>query len=112
MIKLEKKINQMKKPSNQTEAILYHLKNIGSITSWEAMKEYGVTRLSAIIFNLRKDGNDIESIPEKSVNRFGHSVTFAKYTLIPEEKEIFWYSKELAEARVQQAEEQQRIKGF
>jgi len=75
----------MDNPKNQSEAVLYHLKNEGSITSWEAVKEYGATRLSAIIFNLRKDGYNIESIPKKSKNRFGNSVTFVEYVLLKKE---------------------------
>ena len=37
------------------DRILNHLITKGSITSWEAIKEYGITRLSAVIFNLRKE---------------------------------------------------------
>ena len=40
----------------QADAILWHLKTYGTITSYEAIKEYGATRLSAIIFNHRKAG--------------------------------------------------------
>ena len=43
-------------PTNQKEAISYHLKEFGSITSLEAIQEYGATRLSSIIYDLRKDG--------------------------------------------------------
>ena len=54
----------------------------GSITSMEAIQVYGATRLSAIIYNLRKDGLKIvtESITQK--NRYGNSTTFAKYKLV------------------------------
>ena len=38
---------------NKTKAIQLHLIEKGNITSWEAIKEYGATRLSAIIYNLR-----------------------------------------------------------
>lgn len=38
-----------------------HLKKHGSITSWEAIQNYKATRLSAIIFNLRKK-YDIDTI--------------------------------------------------
>ena len=48
---------------SQSDAILWHLKKYGSITSYEAIKEYGATRLSAIIFNHRKDGYNIDSMP-------------------------------------------------
>ena len=50
-------------PKNQKEAVLYHLKQFQTITSLEAIKEYGATRLSGIIFQLRKDGYNIQSLP-------------------------------------------------
>ena len=40
-------------PKNQKEAIALHLKQFGNITSLEAIKEYGITRLSSIIHTLR-----------------------------------------------------------
>ena len=45
-----------KEVKSQSDAVLWHLKTYGSITSYEAIKEYGATRLSAIIFNHRKEG--------------------------------------------------------
>ena len=41
----------------QREAIMWHLKTFGNITSWEAIKEYGATRLSDIIYKLKHEGN-------------------------------------------------------
>ena len=38
---------------NKTKAVMLHLQEHGKINSWEAIKEYGATRLSAIIYNLR-----------------------------------------------------------
>ena len=67
---------------SQSDAILWHLKTYGSITSYEAIKEYGATRLSAIIFNHRKDGYHIESIPLKKKTRFGRTTTIAKYNYL------------------------------
>tara|TARA_R110000744_G_scaffold53060_1_gene113479 strand:+ start:359 stop:634 length:276 start_codon:yes stop_codon:yes gene_type:complete len=63
----------------QADAILWHLKTYGAITSYEAIKEYGITRLSAIIFNHRKGGYEINSIPLKKKTRFGRTTTIAKY---------------------------------
>jgi len=68
-------------PKNQKEAVLYHLQQFQTITSLEAIKEYGATRLSDIIFRLRKEGYNIESLPFVRKNRFGNSVTLAKYYL-------------------------------
>lgn len=50
------------KKINKSNAVLNHLKKYGSITSWKAITEYRATRLSAIIYNLRKKGYDIESV--------------------------------------------------
>lgn len=38
------------------DRILRHLEKYGSITSWEAIKEYGCTRLSQYIYLLRNEG--------------------------------------------------------
>ena len=65
----------------QEKAVLLHLKRYGSITSWDAIQEYGATRLSAIIYNLRHDGWDIETTDLTVKNRYGNSTTVAKYIL-------------------------------
>ena len=76
------------------DAILWHLKTNGHITSYEAIKEYGVTRLAAIIFNHRKNGYEIDSIPLIKKTRFGRNTTIAKYiyTAPPQEliQEMLW----------------------
>lgn len=40
----------------QNERILRHLNTYGSITTYEAFSEYGITRLASRICDLRKDG--------------------------------------------------------
>ncbi len=67
----------------KTKAILLHLEEFNSITSWEAIKEYGATRLSAIIYNLRHKYN-LTIINEKVnfVDRYGTPSSFAKYILV------------------------------
>lgn len=44
-----------KRSECKTAKVLEHLQKYGSITSWEAIEKYGATRLSSIIFNLRKN---------------------------------------------------------
>ena len=67
---------------NKTKAIQLHLIEYGSITSWEAIKEYGATRLSAIIFNLRHKYNmNIISEKVEFVDRYGKKSNYAKYIL-------------------------------
>ena len=66
----------------QTKLVLQHLKEHGSITSYEAFKLYGVTRLSAKIYELRhKNGYSISSSLETVHTRLGHHATIAVYKL-------------------------------
>ena len=65
----------------QEQRILKHLKDYKHITSWEAIMEYGVTRISARIFNLKKQGYKIKTERISTKNRYGDSVSFAKYIL-------------------------------
>lgn len=72
---------------NKTKAVLMHLEEFGTITPWEAIKEYGATRLSAIIYNLRHKYNlDIETENVDFTDRYGHRANYAKYILKKEEK--------------------------
>tara|TARA_R110000824_G_scaffold286376_1_gene474527 strand:- start:432 stop:710 length:279 start_codon:yes stop_codon:yes gene_type:complete len=63
----------------QSDAILWHLKTYGNITSYEAIKEYGATRLASIIFNHRKNGYKIDSNSLEVKTRFGRTTNIAKY---------------------------------
>jgi hypothetical protein len=69
----------------KTAQVLEHLKSHGTITSWQAIQDYGATRLSAIIFNLRKDGYDIDTKTELTKDRNGNVCQYAKYILNREE---------------------------
>lgn len=66
---------------NQHTAVLEWLKSKGSISSLEAFKELGVTRLSAIVFDLRAKGHDVETVMVEGRDRFGHKTRFARYYL-------------------------------
>ena len=71
----------------QTSDVIAHLIKHGSITSLEAIQKYGCTRLSAVIFNCRKRGYEIETIRLNVKNRRGSNSPIGKYKLIstPEE---------------------------
>lgn len=59
-----------------------HLKRYKSIDTWTAITKYGATRLSAIIFNLRKNGWQIATVDNKGLDRNRKKSEFAKYVLI------------------------------
>jgi hypothetical protein len=59
-----------------------HLIKVGTINSWTAIELYGATRLSAIIFKLRKEGMNIESIPCTSYDRNTEICNYTTYKLV------------------------------
>ena len=67
---------------NKTKKVMMHLQEIGHINSWEAIQEYGATRLSSIIYNLRYKYN--MNIVNERINftdRFGDKSYFVNYVL-------------------------------
>ena len=62
----------------QADRVLAYIKTFGSITSLEAFRDLGVTRLSARIFELRARGLEIDSTSVTSKNRYGENCTYAK----------------------------------
>ncbi len=62
--------------TTQQQKVLEHLQQNGSITSWEAIMKFHATRLSGIIFNLRKQGYPITSTMETNGDKH-----YARYTL-------------------------------
>ena len=70
----------MGKPTHKTR-LLDYLYEFGSITSLEAIRDLGNTRLSATIFTLRREGYDIASTSIEVKTRWGTTTHVAKYTL-------------------------------
>lgn len=65
----------------QIECVRAYLENNGSLTSLEAFKRWHITRLSSIIYRLRKRGYNISTIMKTS-DEGGYSSTYAIYKLI------------------------------
>lgn len=59
---------------NQKEIVLNHFKKRKSITSWEAIQSYGITRLAAVICDLKEAHNIIATIETADGKRW------ARYT--------------------------------
>ena len=72
---------------SQTEMILNHLRECGSISPKEAMDDYGIMRLGARIWDLKHMGYTILRVPETRPNRFGKPTTYARYVLMPVDAE-------------------------
>lgn len=65
---------------SQKEMVLKHLEDFKSITTWEAYRDYGITRLSDRIFTLRKI-YVITDEWEYGTNRYGKKIRWKKYIL-------------------------------
>ena len=69
---------------NQTNVVLSHLKSGRTITTMDAYELYGITRLSAKIFELRDKGYNIQFNRIKTTNRFGNKCSYKEYFLVNE----------------------------
>lgn len=65
----------------QCERILRHLEDYGSITSLEAINEYGILRLASRITDLKRMGFAFRVENVKGKNRYGEATNYAKYSL-------------------------------
>jgi hypothetical protein len=84
-----KKVETPKKEKvTKTSMVLAHLTFSSSITSLEAIKLFSATRLSAIIHTLRKRGHNIVTTSLKTKDKYGNTVVYGKYTLLPNPKKV------------------------
>lgn len=65
----------------QCERILRHLNDFETITSREAMLEYGIYRLASRISDLKKQGYQFDTTFDTRKNRYGETTHFAVYRL-------------------------------
>jgi hypothetical protein len=71
----------MAKKLTQKEKVLRHLQEIGAVTPVQAFFDYSIMRLAAIVFELKEDGYDIETIMLRSTNKFGEPIRYAQYKI-------------------------------
>lgn len=71
---------ETKTKMTQRDIVLWHLKNVGTLTRAQAMFEYGIVELPARIVELKRLGHKITSTKGTSQNRFG-TVHFNIYKL-------------------------------
>jgi hypothetical protein len=65
----------------QHDRILRHLYDYGTLSTLDAMREYGIMRLSARISELKDRGYKISSTLKKGKNRYGETTHYAIYKL-------------------------------
>lgn len=68
----------------QRDRVLQYIKDFGSISSWDAYKDLGITQLATRIFELKERGYSFKTERISTKNRYGDTSHYLKYTLIEE----------------------------
>lgn len=67
--------------NSQCERLLEYLNDYGEISTYEAFKTLGITRLSGRIYDLKQSGHEIESVMMYGKDRFGNTTRWKIYRL-------------------------------
>lgn len=68
--------------TTKSKQVEEHLINHKKIDTWKAIELYGATRLSAIIYNLRNRGFNIDTVNRQVLDRNSNVCNYAEYILI------------------------------
>lgn len=66
---------------NQCERILKYIEEEGSITQLDALENFGCMRLASRMCDIKKMGYNVTKRTEKKKNRYGDTVTYARYSI-------------------------------
>lgn len=66
---------------SQNGRIIDYLAKNGSITQLDAMRDLGIMRLGARVFDLKERGYNIVTVMVEDLNRFGEPTRYARYYL-------------------------------
>ena len=65
----------------QKERVIQYIKQYGSISTWEAFRDLGITRLASRICDLENDGFQVNREREAVKNRYGETTYITRYSL-------------------------------
>ena len=65
----------------QCDMILRYLREEGSISPLDALREFGCMRLGARVYDLKRRGYEIGTAMETRINKYGKAVSYARYSL-------------------------------
>lgn len=70
----------------QHTLIIEYMREHGSITTYEAYEQLGITKLTTRISELKGAGFDIRQRTESGLNRYGKPVTYNRYWLVEDKQ--------------------------
>ena len=65
----------------QSDIVLRHLEDYGSITQMDAIRDYGIMRLASRVNDLRREGHPIITEVVEGRNRYGEKTRWARYRM-------------------------------
>ena len=65
----------------QRDRVINYIREFGSISSWEAYKDLGITQLATRIKELKEQGYEFKTEWESSTNRYGEKTDYKRYYL-------------------------------
>lgn len=68
--------------TTQKDRIINYIREFGSISSWEAYSDLGITQLGDRIDQLKKEGFKFRTEWESNTNRFGEKTEYKRYYLV------------------------------
>lgn len=74
-------MGEKKKKVTQRDRVLQYIKDFGSITSWQAYADLGVTQLATRISELKSRGHEFVKTRVTATNRYGDKTHFDEYRL-------------------------------
>ncbi len=66
----------------QRDRVLQYIRDFGSINSYQAYADLGITQLATRIYELKKRGYEFDKERVKTRNRYGDKTHYDKYRLI------------------------------
>lgn len=65
----------------QKQRIINYIRDYGSITSFEAYKDLGITQLATRIKELKEEGYEFKTEWKNDKNRYGEPISYKRYYL-------------------------------
>lgn len=81
-IKKQGGLTMAEKKPTQKELVLKYMRDFGSISTFQAFADLGITRLSGRIYDLKQIGYSFTKERIYTKNRYGKSVYYDKYRLV------------------------------
>lgn len=72
---------KLQRKPTQRDKVLKYIQDFGSITSWQAYADLGVTQLASRVYELKEQGYMFKKTRVNTTNRYGDKTHYDEYRL-------------------------------